>query len=132
MTVLILIRHGETEWNVIGRYQGQADPPLNRTGQTQAYQLIKSIKGQGLDILYSSPLLRAAQTAKILGEVLAIPVCYDARLKEIHQGDWQTRLRSEIEKLYPNLFRKWETYPGRLLRQEESTFPRFVVECIKL
>lgn len=108
---LILIRHGETDWNVEGRYQGQADPPLNQRGVAQARQLAKKLADKGLQRIYTSPLLRAAQTAKIISEHLNLPVHVEPRLMEIHQGDWQTRLRDEIENLYPELFRRWETEP---------------------
>jgi phosphoserine phosphatase len=127
MTRLILIRHGETEWNVIGRYQGQADPPLNDQGVTQSYQLAEQLADTDLDILYTSPLLRAAQTAQILVDQLTIPLYVEPRLMEIHQGDWQTRLRSEIDQLYPDLFRRWEREPwevnppnGESLRQVQE------------
>ncbi|MBN1149392.1 MAG: histidine phosphatase family protein [Anaerolineales bacterium] len=110
-TRLFLIRHGETDWNVEGRYQGQADPPLNQRGHYQACELGEQLIAVDLDVLYTSPLLRSAQTAEIIAEKLAIPVYQDARLMEIHQGDWQTRLRSEIVQIYPNLFKRWETEP---------------------
>jgi broad specificity phosphatase PhoE len=114
MLRLILIRHGETEWNVEGRYQGQADPPLNAKGRRQAHTLAKKLAGVGLTILVSSPLKRAAQTAQILAEKLELPLIFDHRLMEIHQGDWQTRLRSEIETRYPDLFQRWETEPWQV------------------
>ncbi len=114
MAKLILVRHGETDWNVEGRYQGQADPPLNSQGLQQARSLAKKLKGRDLELLVSSPLRRAAQTARILAEKLKLPVFFDNRLMEIHQGDWQTLLRSEIEQLYPELFHRWETEPWQV------------------
>ena len=111
MTRLILIRHGETEWNVEGRYQGQADPPLNQNGILQAHALANKISSIHLDIIYSSPLKRARQTAEILIEYLEIPLILESRFMEIDQGEWQTKLRSEIESSYPDLFRQWETVP---------------------
>lgn len=111
MTRLILIRHGETDWNVEGRYQGQADPPLNERGMAQAHELVAQLRDGGPDLLYSSPLRRAWQTAEILAEALNLPLRSEPRLMEIHQGDWQGRLRSEIEAAYPELFRRWETEP---------------------
>ena len=110
-THIILIRHGETDWNVEGRYQGQADPPLNSRGQDQAHQLASNLVNNGLDVLYTSPLIRASQTAQIIADQLLIPTFSDSRLTEINQGDWETRLRSEIEELYPDLFQRWETEP---------------------
>lgn len=111
MPSIILIRHGETDWNIEGRYQGQADPPLNSKGLLQAQQLVRELKESSPDILYTSPLLRTRQTADILASKWSIPVIDEPRLMEIHQGDWQTRLRSEIETLYPDLFSEWETNP---------------------
>lgn len=114
MTGLVLIRHGETDWNVAGRYQGQADPPLNNRGLEQAHQLARELRSSPPDVIYTSPLLRAVQTAKIITEAFGMPLHEDSRLMEIHQGDWQTRLRSEIESLYPELFRRWETEPWQV------------------
>lgn len=111
MTKLILIRHGETEWNVLGKYQGQADPPLNETGRRQAFDLAEKLNTANLNSIVSSTLKRAVQTAEILATHLNLPLMFDERLVEIHQGDWQTRLRSEIESLYPGLFRRWMTTP---------------------
>jgi len=114
MTCIILIRHGETDWNIEGRYQGQADPPLNSNGTQQAEELAKSLQNAGLDVLYTSPLQRAKQTADILSKKLMLPVIDEPRLMEIHQGDWQTRLRSEIQNLYPDLFLDWEIDPWKV------------------
>lgn len=111
MTAIIIIRHGETDWNVEGRYQGQADPPLNNRGFDQAHQLTGTLTNSSLDMIYSSPLQRAFQTAQIIADHLHLPLHTDSRLSEINQGDWQTRLRSEIEDLYPDLFQRWETEP---------------------
>jgi phosphoserine phosphatase len=108
---LVLIRHGETDWNIEGRYQGQADPLLNPNGIAQSYQLAEELKDSQVDLLYSSPLQRAWQTARIISEGLQIPLFKEPRLMEIHQGDWQNRLRAEIEELYPHLFHKWENEP---------------------
>jgi broad specificity phosphatase PhoE len=114
MTELILIRHGETDWNVEGRYQGQADPPLNQAGLDQARLLVKELRDVHLDVLYASPLRRALQTAQILADSLKVPLHLEPRLMEIHQGDWQGRLRAKISALYPELFRRWETDPWQV------------------
>jgi broad specificity phosphatase PhoE len=111
MPTIILIRHGETDWNIEGRYQGQADPPLNSNGMHQAQVLVTMLQDINLELLFSSPLRRAKQTAKLISEQLAIPLLEDSRLMEIHQGDWQARLRADIQALYPDLFLAWETNP---------------------
>lgn len=115
MRRLILIRHGETDWNVEGRYQGQADPPLNDKGFAQAQQLAEELAGLGMEVIYTSPLLRARQTAEVVAERLEAELHDEPRLMEIHQGDWQTRLRSEIQNLYPDLFYRWETQPWEVM-----------------
>lgn len=114
MTIIFVIRHGETDWNILGRYQGQADPPLNSRGTQQAYQLADQLTQENINILYTSPLARAKETALILSQALGIQTREDPRLMEIHQGDWQTRLRSEIEDLYPDLFQKWQDDPWQV------------------
>jgi broad specificity phosphatase PhoE len=124
MARLILIRHGETEWNVEGRYQGQADPPLNSRGRRQALTLTHKLSAIGLELLVSSPLKRAAQTAQILARKFQLPIFYDQRLMEIHQGDWQTRLRSEIEQHYPELFHRWETEPWQVTPPNGENLPQ--------
>lgn len=110
-TTILLIRHGETDWNIEGRYQGQADPPLNSKGIKQAQQLSQKLSRSSIDIIYTSPLLRTRETANIIAGNLGVQIIDDPRLMEIHQGDWQTRLRSEIEALYPDLFAAWESTP---------------------
>ncbi len=110
-THLILIRHGETDWNVEGRYQGQADPPLNERGREQARTLANELAHLGIDVIYSSPLRRAWETAEVIARALGVPLYPEPRLMEIHQGDWQGRLRSEIAAKYPELFRRWLTEP---------------------
>lgn len=111
MPTIIIIRHGETDWNVEGRYQGQADPSLNQRGFKQAHKLAGELTNSDLELIYTSPLQRSFQTAQIIADHLHIPLYTDARLSEINQGEWQTRLRAEIEGLYPDLFQRWETEP---------------------
>lgn len=110
----MLIRHGETDWNVEGRYQGQADPPLNERGRAQARRVAKALQGQRLDALYASDLRRAAETAEAIGRATGLAVRYDPRLREIHQGEWQGLLVTEIERRYPELFRRWQVAPLRV------------------
>jgi broad specificity phosphatase PhoE len=111
VTWLILIRHGETDWNVEGRYQGQADPPLNERGLEQAVALAQALRDVGLDILYSSPLRRARDTAEVVANRLAIPLRIEPRLMEINQGEWEGQRRDRIEQLCPELLRRWDEDP---------------------
>jgi len=104
MTRLILIRHGETDWNVEGRWQGQIDVPLNENGREDARETAHSLEEAGIQAIYSSDLKRASETAKALGEATGLEIRTDARLREIHQGEWQGLLVSEIQERYNQRF----------------------------
>jgi broad specificity phosphatase PhoE len=114
MASIVLIRHGETDWNIEGRYQGQADPPLNSKGLHQAHRLAKELINSAIEVLYTSPLKRTRQTAEVISQQLGIMPIDEPRYMEIDQGDWQTRLRSDIENLYPDLFNAWQTDPWKV------------------
>lgn len=96
-TKVILMRHGETSWNSTGRWQGHAPTPLNEAGIVQAQQAaIHLHQSQPIDVIYSSDLLRAFQTATIVSEAYQLPVRLDERLREINLGAWQGLTRQEI------------------------------------
>jgi probable phosphoglycerate mutase len=86
VTTLLIARHGETEWNREERYQGHADPPLNKTGRAQAEKLGNDLAGEPVDAIYSSDLRRASETADIVGARLGLPVEQDSGLREIDVG----------------------------------------------
>lgn len=113
MTQLYLIRHGETSWNVEGRYQGQFDPPLNERGRRQAETTAKTLAPLGFEAIYSSDLARAYQTAAALAEVTGLPIQVDPRLREIHQGAWQGVLIGDIRVRWPQEIEGWEHDPWR-------------------
>lgn len=100
MTELWLVRHGQTDWNLEGRYQGHADIPLNATGMEQAYILAEKLDHQPFDAIFCSDLQRAKQTAQVLAEKTGLEVHVDARLREICQGEWEGKKLDEIKKSY--------------------------------
>lgn len=108
---LILIRHGRTEWNEKGKYQGQSDPPLNEEGRRQIKHLSFELCSLGGDIIYTSPLKRARETASILAEKMSVKVIEDPDLMEMNLGEWEGATRDEILKRYPRLLRLWEENP---------------------
>jgi broad specificity phosphatase PhoE len=106
VTRLILVRHGETDWNVEGRWQGQSDVPLNARGQQQAEQVARVLAGYGLSAIYSSDLARASLTAEAIAQATGLPVHRESRLREIDQGEWQGMLIGDIQARYADTFRR--------------------------
>lgn len=96
MTRLLLMRHGQTDWNTDGRYQGQVDVPLNDLGRNQAAQAAPFVAGLRPDRIIASPLSRAVDTAGAVAGLTGHTVVTDPRLKEIHVGSWQGRVVSDI------------------------------------
>ncbi len=111
MTTLVLIRHGETDWNVEGRWQGQADPPLNERGRDQARRVAEYYSQFGLAALYSSDLRRAMETAQIIGARIGLEIIPEPRLREINLGRWQGMLTEDIQAQYPEEFQRWHHEP---------------------
>jgi probable phosphoglycerate mutase len=101
MTVLLLARHGETDWNREHRWQGLADPPLNETGLRQAEALADALVGVPIATVYSSPLARAFETARIVGETLRLEPVPDPALREIDVGEWSGLTTAEIRERFP-------------------------------
>jgi probable phosphoglycerate mutase len=108
VTTILLARHGETDWNNEGRWQGHADRPLNELGRTQARELAESLAGRRIDAVYSSDLLRAQETARIVADRIGLPVRLDVGLREVDVGDWEGRASTEIERVDPEAFRRWQ------------------------
>lgn len=106
MTELLLVRHGETDWNIQGRFQGQSDPPLNERGLAQARALALELAGEEVAAVYTSDLQRARQTGEILAQSLAAPLRVDPRLREIDQGAWEGMVMEDIRREYPEEFER--------------------------
>lgn len=108
---LILIRHGQTDWNATGRWQGQADPPLNALGRAQAENAARELADRRIDALISSDLRRARETADIIAARLGLNVQLEPRLREINLGDWQGLYTDEIERRWPHDKQQWHDAP---------------------
>jgi broad specificity phosphatase PhoE len=89
MATLLLVRHGETDWNASGRLQGHTDRPLNDYGRRQAADLAAQLETDEVAAIYASDLSRAKETAEILGARLGLPVVLDPDLRERNWGSWE-------------------------------------------
>lgn len=107
-TRILLVRHGQSEWNASGRWQGWADPDLTDLGRQQAYEAAAAVGA--VDAIVASDLQRAAQTALIISESIGVgPVLTDGDLRERDVGEWTGHTREEIEELWPGSYDAWRT-----------------------
>lgn len=103
MKTLYIVRHGETDWNKMGKYQGITDVPLNENGLNQAKACGEALKDITFDRILSSDLSRALVTAETIRGDRNTPITVDKRLRELNFGDWEAMLFSEIEERWPGL-----------------------------
>jgi 2,3-bisphosphoglycerate-dependent phosphoglycerate mutase len=99
VTTLLLVRHGETDWNADGRLQGHTDRPLSEYGRRQARRLAEELVDEPLDAIYASDLARARETAEIVGERLTLPVMLDRDLREKDWGTWEGLTPAERDRV---------------------------------
>lgn len=95
-TELLIVRHGQTDWNLQRRIQGHTDIPLNETGKLEAKKLAETLRHSYFAACYTSDLVRAQETASILAQSHNLPVRTDTRLRERHFGPWEGCLRDEL------------------------------------
>jgi broad specificity phosphatase PhoE len=111
---IVFARHGETQFNVEGRWQGQSDSPLTERGLAQARQLALALSNEPLAAVYSSDLGRAARTADEVAKPHQLAVTTDARLREIDVGDWTGRNRAQIEQFDADGLHTWASMPASM------------------
>lgn len=118
MIRIILLRHGETTWNIEGRYQGQEDTPLSPRGLEQGKRAALALKDVPLDRAISSPLSRSYETCRMAADYHGLTVQKDPRLTEICHGKWEGIHADEIEAQYPTEFHLWHTHPEQVQMPE--------------
>lgn len=123
MTRIILIRHGETAWNKVGRLQGTSNVLLSPEGIRQAKLLAQHAPFHSVDAIYSSDLSRAITTAEILAEKFNLPVIQERGFRETNFGDWEGKLFTEL--MVVDGFEKFFTQPDRVHPPNGETF----LEC---
>ena len=113
-TLIILVRHGECEGNIKGMFRGRTDFPLNERGLIQAQDLARELKNFPVKYIYSSPLVRARQTAEAIGEQCGVEVKVEEGFNNIELGSWEERLKKEIAQEYPKEWELWVNNPEEL------------------
>ena len=105
---LLLIRHAESTWNAKGRWQGHGDPPLSDRGRAQASALARELAYESIDVIISSDLCRAVETAAIVGETHDLRPELNPRLRELDIGKWEGLTRDEIESTSGDALRRFD------------------------
>jgi len=104
---LILVRHGETDVNRAGLTLGRSDVGLNEKGHLQAQRLAQALKGRGIAAIYSSPLSRALETARAIGQALELPVQVEEDLIELDAGETERMNAQQLWERFPDFMRRW-------------------------
>lgn len=110
---LYLVRHGQTEWNQQGRYQGALDIPLDATGRAQGERTARRLASEQIAAVYSSDLSRAKETAEMIARATAAPLHVTPLLRESGYGAWEGKNYAEIERDDPETYRRWQVDPVR-------------------
>ena len=109
-----VVRHGETEWNKLGRFQGHTDISLNDRGLSQARETAVASEDWGYTAIYSSPLVRTVQVAEEIAKVTPMLVSQEPGLKELSLGDLEGVTGEEMRNDWPDLFAAWRTEPEKM------------------
>lgn len=111
---IILIRHGEIQSNLNHFYSGRSAEPLTERGIEQAREVATRLQGREVEAVYSSPLRRTMETAKIISAALGRDVCPEDALNEMIMGPWERRTEEDIAREYPNEWALWNSRPADL------------------
>lgn len=122
MKTIYIVRHGETDWNRQGRYQGTTDVPLNQVGRDQAKACARALEEVHFDRVVSSPLERAFVTAQTICHKRELDIQVDDRLKEFNFGHWETKQVDEIEALWPSMIHSMYQEPANIRIPGGETF----------
>lgn len=132
---IYIVRHGQTEWNLLGKTQGHGNSDLTPKGIEQAELLADSMTKYPIDYIYSSDLGRAYQTAEIIGNKLNIEVEKTEALREMNFGTWEGRIIKDIIEEDPELYKMWRNEPhlakipqGETLSQIKERTAAFIKE----
>lgn len=121
-TKVIMVRHGETDWNVACKFLGSADRVLTEKGRRQAGYARDALKDERIDVIYSSPMKRAYETGEIIRGDRELDIITLAGLREIDCGSWEGLTGKEVEKKYPGQIFLWGNQPEKLVIEGGETF----------
>lgn len=122
MTRVIFVRHGETSWNHLKRYQGHSDIELNETGMQQAQRVAQRLKGETISAVYSSDLIRAVETAQMISKEHSLEPILVPELREINFGLWEGLTYEEIMAAWPDILSEMYAKPGSAMAPEGESF----------
>ena len=114
MAFFYFLRHGENAWNAEGRLCGTTDVPLSDVGRRQAQLLAQRLQPIPIGALYSSPLSRALESARLIGKALGREPVVDRRLAELNYGAWEGKTYEEIQRATPAIYRAWDRDPATM------------------
>jgi len=121
MKKIFFIRHGESEWNILHKIQGQKNVPLTDNGREQAKQLGNRLINENIDIIYTSDLSRALETANTISKFIRRPAIKSKEIREINFGPWEGMTLEEIKKGYKQEYCKWLKEPHKLKLDDGET-----------
>ncbi|GAD90547.1 phosphoglycerate mutase family protein [Vibrio halioticoli NBRC 102217] len=129
-TKIFLLRHGQTQWNVEGRLQGQKNSPLTEMGVNQSVEASKLLNQYEIDKAYISPLQRAIDTSEILLKGRDVEVITSDPLKEIYLGEWEGKLRAEVECSAPEQYQLFLNSSEHFELQGAETFQQLQTRLV--
>ncbi|MDJ0618827.1 MAG: histidine phosphatase family protein [Calothrix sp. MO_192.B10] len=130
---LLLTRHGETDWNRQGRYQGQIDVTLNQQGKVQSQKLAELVQNVELDLIVSSSMSRAQETADIISQHHPhVHLQLNDGFKEITHGFWEGKLEAEVAQDFPEDLQQWYSKPNQLQLSSGESLPQLWQRSVKI
>ncbi|MEW5944939.1 MAG: histidine phosphatase family protein [bacterium] len=111
---IIIVRHGETAWNLEEVFRGRKDVPLNETGERQVEKLGAALKGEEISVVYSSPLSRSMATSRAVAHARGVEIVQSPELVDISYGEWEGMSNKEVEERHPDVMRRWKQAPGEV------------------
>ncbi len=129
-TRILAIRHGETAWNRATRIQGHIDIPLNEMGLLQASRVAAALEHETIDVIYSSDLTRARQTAEAVAQATGAPLKLDAELRERAFGSFEGLTYDEITARWPEQAERWRRRDLSFAAEGGETIPDFYARCV--